>query len=445
MTVVRAVDTMRAMTLPLKQPALALAAVTALVLGHAAPASAVVTVFAGGTVSGDAAADDIVVSCAGGVLYASGVTAGEDCATVDSLYVGPGDGADTVSTALVTAADFPLLEVVDAYLDDSFADTYSGSPLSDRVTGGSGDTVNTAGGDDRIDGARTAVGGFGDDVITDVTDFASGGPGDDRIVQTAPTGGVDGGEGHDTWEIDFDLDTLAPPYDSLAFAVTASALTLSVPGTPISQAVPISGLEHVEATVPRVLPSTWDGATFPGTQAVRAFSGPQVVVGGAFADALSGGAGDDTLTGGAGSDALHAGAGNDVVNARDGEVDTISCGDGTDTVVADAADVVSGCESVQLPAVVTPPPPAPVVPETSAVKGKKRVAKPAKAKFTFSSPNAGATFQCKVDKGRWKSCSSPYKVATKKLKPGKHTVRVRAVLAGVVDPTPSVRRFRVTR
>jgi Ca2+-binding RTX toxin-like protein len=432
------------MSITLKQPALALAAATALVVVHAAPASAAITVFPGGYVYGDAANDNIVVSCSGGDLHASGVTAGDDCAALTSLYVNPGAGTDTVSLSTMTPADFPLLTVADTFLDDSEADTFTGSAQSDRVTGDSDDTVNTGAGDDRIDGAKTAVGGFGDDVITDVAEFASGGPGDDRIVQTAPLGGVDGGEGLDTWEIDFDLDTLAPPYASLAFDVTASSLTLSVPGTPTSQTIPISGLEHVEATIPRTLPTSWNAAAFPGTQHVRAFSGPQTLVGGAFADTLFGGAGDDALTGGGGSDAIHAGAGNDTVNARDGEVDTIACGDGSDTVVADAGDVVSGCEVVQLPAVVTPPPPAPVVPATSAVKGKKEVAKPAKAKFTFSSPTAGATFQCKVDKGRWKSCSSPYKVATKKLKLGSHTLRVRAVLAGVVDPTPSVRKFKVT-
>ncbi len=433
------------MTIISKQPALALAAATALVVVHAAPASAAVTVFAGGYVNGDAANDNIVVACSGGDLFASGVTAGDDCAALTSLYVSPGAGTDTVSLTSVTAAEFPLLTVTNTYLDDFAADTFTGSALSDHVTGDSDDTVNAGGGDDRIDGAKTAVGGFGDDVITDVAEFASGGPGDDRIVQTAPLGGVDGGEGLDTWEIDFDLDTLAPPYASLAFDVTASSLTLSVPGTPTTQAVPISGLEHLEVTIPRTLPTSWNAAAFPGTQHVRAFAGSQTLVGGAFADTLFGGAGDDTLTGGGGSDAIHAGAGDDTVNARDGEVDTIACGDGTDTVVADAGDVLSGCEVVQLPAVVTPPPPpAPVVPATGAIKGKKQVERPAKARFTFSSPTAGATFECKVDKGRWKSCSSPYKVATKKLKVGKHTLRVRAVLAGAVDPTPSVRKFKVT-
>ena len=83
--------------------------------------------------------------------------------------------------------------------------------------------------------------------------------------------------------------------------------------------------------------------------------------------------------------------------------------------------------------------------DTGAVKGKKSYEKPVVAKFGFSSPTAGATFQCKLDKGKWKACTSKLKVKTAKLTVGKHKLRVRAVLAGRVDPTPSVKRFKVTR
>ena len=117
-------------------------------------------------------------------------------------------------------------------------------------------------------------------------------------------------------------------------------------------------------------------------------------------------------------------------------VDRVDCGAGTDTVVADDGDVVSGCESVQLP---------PVVPDTGKVKGPTSVTQPDKAKFTFTSPTAGATFQCKLDKKKWKSCSSPYKVKSKKLDARKHKLQVRAVLAGVVDATPSKAKFKVKK
>ena len=106
-----------------------------------------------------------------------------------------------------------------------------------------------------------------------------------------------------------------------------------------------------------------------------------------------------------------------------------------------------GCSRVIpcVPALPAPTPtPAPAqAPETNAISGKATVAKPKKATFRFSSPTPGATFECRLDKGRWKACSSPHKVATKKLKKGKHTLRVRAVLGGLVDATPSKKSFKV--
>ncbi len=44
--------------------------------------------------------------------------------------------------------------------------------------------------------------------------------------------------------------------------------------------------------------------------------------------------------------------------------------------------------------------------------------------FSFSADQAGSTFQCKVDRRRFRSCRSPY--TTKPLRPGKHTFKVRA-------------------
>ena len=45
---------------------------------------------------------------------------------------------------------------------------------------------------------------------------------------------------------------------------------------------------------------------------------------------------------------LPSSLGNDTIEARDGEIDSITCGIGTDRVVADAADVVdASCETVE--------------------------------------------------------------------------------------------------
>ena len=65
-------------------------------------------------------------------------------------------------------------------------------------------------------------------------------------------------------------------------------------------------------------------------------------------DRLFGGLGHDTLIGGPGADLLDAGPGNDRIAARDGTRDTIRCGPGRDTVVADRKDVVArNCETVR--------------------------------------------------------------------------------------------------
>lgn len=90
------------------------------------------------------------------------------------------------------------------------------------------------------------------------------------------------------------------------------------------------------------------------------------------------------------------------------------------------------------------PPVAPnaKAPETGTISGKAKLSRHHAGRFTFTGPT-GATFQCKVDKAPWRSCRSPYTVATKRLRPGKHLLSVRAVLAGVSDPTPSVKRFKV--
>jgi hypothetical protein len=62
--------------------------------------------------------------------------------------------------------------------------------------------------------------------------------------------------------------------------------------------------------------------------------------------------------------------------------------------------------------------------------------------FSFSSNEPGSTFQCKLDKRPFKKRRSSKTL--KRLKPGKHTLRVRAVdPSGNVDKSPAVARFTV--
>ncbi|HEX5608815.1 MAG TPA: hypothetical protein VFX45_01845 [Solirubrobacterales bacterium] len=104
-----------------------------------------------------------------------------------------------------------------------------------------------------------------------------------------------------------------------------------------------------------------------------------------------------------------------------------------------------------------PPPPPPKAPETKIDKGPKGKVKikgkKAKVTFRFSSPDANASFECRVTratKGKAKAsrvipfagCKSPKPYS---LKPGTYRFEVRAVLSGVTDLSPATRSFKVIR
>jgi Ca2+-binding RTX toxin-like protein len=64
-------------------------------------------------------------------------------------------------------------------------------------------------------------------------------------------------------------------------------------------------------------------------------------------DTVLGGKGADYLNGGKGEDDLFGEVGDDFLDSADGQVDSVSCGDGDDTVHADALDNVDAdCETV---------------------------------------------------------------------------------------------------
>jgi Ca2+-binding RTX toxin-like protein len=70
-----------------------------------------------------------------------------------------------------------------------------------------------------------------------------------------------------------------------------------------------------------------------------------VIIGKPGDDRLRGLGGNDTIVGGAGRDLLVGGRGDDTINSRDRARDTVRCGPGWDTVVADATDdVPASCE-----------------------------------------------------------------------------------------------------
>lgn len=406
----------------------------ALAVSHGVPAHATVTVGQWGVIVSDGS-DQVVVSCSHGVLVASGVTAGQDCATVTDLSVLLGDGQDSADLSAVTRTTFPALRsprivARDSTPDPRPSDVVTGSPLGDRIEGDWRDTIDGGGGDDVISGGLSPAGGPGDDTMIGGTLVVSGGDGDDRFVNSEY---VDGGPGRDHWDADLALllSGIAPPQ---TFTMTDTGLSTDR-ADDANPALRFGGpVEIVTLTLVPASSESYDGSTFTGRQSIRTLDGDDTVVTGPAADTALAGAGNDRVTSGAGADLISLGEGDDRAVVRDGEVDDVDCGAGADIVVADAIDRLVRCEEVLLP-----------VPRTSRIAGKRSYAKPEVAKFGFSSPIAGASFQCRLDNGRWKACTSRHKVRTARLSLGEHTLRVRAVLAGRVDASPSVKRFDVTR
>lgn len=63
------------------------------------------------------------------------------------------------------------------------------------------------------------------------------------------------------------------------------------------------------------------------------------------------------------------------------------------------------------------------------------------AVFRFASGANNALFQCRLDRGRYRRCTSPKRY--RGLRHGLHTFRVRALVGGAVDPTPATFRWRI--
>ena len=123
------------------------------------------------------------------------------------------------------------------------------------------------------------------------------------------------------------------------------------------------------------------------------------------------------------------------------------------TAIAASQTSEGGSSELEI-AVVPPPdagsqqPPAGVPPadlkppRTRMLRQPRRVRAGHVASFSFTSNEPGSSFQCSLDRSRFRRCKSPRKYRLSQ--PGKHLFRVRAIdPAGNVDPTPVRRRFEV--
>lgn len=83
-------------------------------------------------------------------------------------------------------------------------------------------------------------------------------------------------------------------------------------------------------------------------------------------------------------------------------------------------------------------------PRTAIESGPAAAVKTGRVTFAFSSDEPGSTFECRIDEGDYKRCSSPFTTDT--LNQGDHVFSVRATdPAGNVEPTPASRYFTVDK
>ena len=131
--------------------------------------------------------------------------------------------------------------------------------------------------------------------------------------------------------------------------------------------------------------------------------------------------------------------------ANGAPIDTSTPGPHSFTVNTEDQEGAKGSKTVSY-TIIAPTANPPVSPQTKlgshpkkTIKTKK---KKVKVKFGFSSSVAGATFKCKLDKGKLAACTSPKSYM---VKPGKHTFSVVASSGGVADTTPATFSFKVKK
>ena len=292
------------------------------------------------------------------------------CAIPTTVRVNLGDGNDRWSPDRSLAFSQP--PQIDGGEGD---DELEGTDGSDALIGGPGnDKLNGFDGDDRLDGGDGddgVVGGIGKDTVL-------GGAGTDNVAgdgfEDAYPDVVDGGPG---------LDTIDGDWSSRRYDAVVTPLNVTLAGgaddgrSNGAEGDDIRGVERIHENIPGVYVGTdapeeivvrqiTEPATMRGNggnDVLKTGDGADTIDGGAGDDELDGGFGDDTIVGGPGRDRISADTaggdcgpmwckypyGNDQIDARDGEVDSIVCGFGTDTVLADSVDIVDkDCENVTL-------------------------------------------------------------------------------------------------
>ena len=405
--------------------------------------------------------------------------AGADASTISFYFGGspaitsfPAGCDDHIDWGYVTCPTPPAVKWELGDGDDWYATSYDlpsglavtvdGGAGSDRLSGDDlGETFLGGDGNDDLEGnegADTLDGGAGDDELSGYSggDRLLGGEGNDMLhpddYEEPSADVVDGGPGVDTIESDYGsryTDVQYPVGITLGGGAddgrpgenddlqSVERLILSDPGGKVvgSDADEYVKLHQVGANGVLI----GNG----GSDELRGGDGADSVDGGTGDDKLDGGYGDDTITGGPGRDSISADLaggdcgplwckfpyGNDTVDARDGEADSVTCGAGTDKVLADAADTVApDCEQVERGADAAPGAGGPTGPVTQT--GAPGPGSPATARIAVA---PGTRLRAALRRGlRLTLNGVPAGVKVKALAAGRTVGRGKATQAGKV-------------
>jgi hypothetical protein len=194
--------------------------------------------------------------------------------------------------------------------------------------GAGGDSFDGTPGDDQLTGDE------GDDSIggNDGNDAIDGGPGGDSLSDGAGNDTVAGGAGGDFFRAGGGSDTYigGDGDDDVSYEDRTAGVTVTLNAQPDDGEAGEG--DNVDAEV------------------VEGGSGPDHLTGNDVGNTLEGNDGDDTISAGGSEDRVDAGAGNDTLDVRDGGFDSVECGPGDDTVIADQDDsALSNCEHVSVP------------------------------------------------------------------------------------------------
>jgi Ca2+-binding RTX toxin-like protein len=288
------------------------------------------------------------------------------------IDVAMGGGNDTVSDLSLSSGALGdgVLRVDLGAGDDKF----NGGPGAEKAVGGAGnDELKGGGGDDALDGGDgndklngqagrdQLLGGNGDDVLdgdefeAPAADLIDGGAGNDRV------------EGWSDPLVEAEHPPISVTLDGQANdgrpgegddVRSIERITSNTSGT-----VVLSDADDIVEMWANIDQGASTIKTNGGNDKVTGGNHDETIDGGVGDDNLEGGYGNDTIVGGPGRDKIYADMsrsdcgvlqscsdpyGNDTIDVRDGEADTVSCGIGTDKVLADAADTVAAdCETVE--------------------------------------------------------------------------------------------------